>query len=60
MRSNRVKVMKKNNTIEQIRHRKGDNDYVTTEKYVNKMLWTAALKTNGFWRKWCSCLSACP
>lgn len=52
--------MKKNNTIEQIWQRKGDNDYVTTEKYVNKMLWTAALKTNGFWRKWCSCLSACP
>ncbi len=47
-------------TIEQIGDRKGDNDYLNTEKYGNKTLCLAALKTNRFWRKWCPCLSACP
>lgn len=57
IKGNRIKVSKK--TIEQIADRKGDNDYFNTEKYWNKTLCVAALKTNGFRRKWCSCLSAC-
>lgn len=51
---------KKKCTIEQIGDREGDNDYLNTEKYGNKTPSLAALKTNGFCRKWCSRLSACP
>lgn len=47
-------------TIEKIGNRRGDNDYLNTEKHGNKTLCRAVLKTNGFRRKWCSCLSACP
>lgn len=59
-KENRIKVRNKKCTIEEIGDRKGDNDYLNTEKYGNKTLWLVALKTNGFWRKWCSCLFACP
>lgn len=60
MKGRRIKVEEEKCAIEQIGDREGDNDYLNTEKYGNKTLSLAALKTNGFWRKWCSCLSACP
>lgn len=46
-------------TIEKIVDRRDEN-YLNSEKYGNMTEYLAALKTNGFWRKWCSCSSACP
>ena len=60
IKQKRIEVEEEKCTIEQIGDIKGDNDYLNSKKYGNKTLCLAVLKTNGFWRKWCSCLSACP